>query len=117
MPAQSIGTSETAATSPLAALLQLSLANELLLSGMKSFVALSVVLARKGFPAHCTHKWTFIGVGTKMRTKVISTSKPFWTQIALESCGVFLNSLGVATICRCGLVFRVCKSKDIVSVW
>lgn len=117
MATQCISTGKTAATSPLAALFELSFANELLLSGMKSFMALSIVLACKGFPAHCTHEWTLIGVGAKMRAEVVSTSESFWAQIALEGCGMFLNSFGVAAFRRCGLVFRVRKSKDIVSVW
>jgi hypothetical protein len=66
MSTQCISTGKTATTSPLAALLELSFANELFLSGMKSFMALSIMLARKSFPAYCTDEWALIGVGAKM---------------------------------------------------
>jgi hypothetical protein len=84
---------------------------------MKPFVTLSIVLARKGFPAHCTHEWALVGMNAKMRAKVISASKSFRAQITLEGRRMFLNQLGVTTVCRCGAVFRIRKSKYIVSIW
>ena len=117
MPAQCISTGKPATASPLATLLELSFANELLLSGMKSFVALPIVLARKGFPAYCTDEWSFVGVCAKMRAKIVGTCKTFRAQSALEGRGMLLHSLGVTAVRRCGLILRVRESKYIVSVW
>jgi hypothetical protein len=117
MPAQCISTGKTATASPLATLLELSFANELLLSGMKSFVALSIMLARKGFPAHCADERAFVGVGAKMRAKIVGTGETFRAQTTLEGRGVLLNSLGITTIRRCGLILWVRESQNVVSVW
>jgi hypothetical protein len=99
MPAQSVGTGITAATPPQAAFFKLSFANELLLCCVKSFVALFIVLARKAFPAHFTQEWALLGVGAKMRVKVISANKSFRAQSTLEGRGMFRNPLGVSTVC------------------
>ena len=66
MSAQCISTSKAATASPLATLFKLSFTNELLLSRMKSFMTLSIMLTRKGFSAHGTDEWAFVGVGAKM---------------------------------------------------
>lgn len=116
MAAQSISAGESTTASPLATLLELSFANKLLLSGMKSLVTFAIVLASKGFPAYCTHKRTLISMGSKMRAKVVGASKSFRAQITLECRRMFLNSLSVSTVCACSLVFRICKAEDVVSV-
>jgi hypothetical protein len=98
MPSQSISAGKTTATTPLAALFEISFANELLLSGMKSFVAFSVMLTSESFPTDCTYEWAFVGMGAEVRAEVVGTSKAFWTQITLEGCGVLLDPLRVAAI-------------------
>jgi hypothetical protein len=66
MTAQGIGSSKTTATTPLAALFELSLANKLLLSGMKTLVPLPVMLAGKRFATYCAYEWTLISMSTQM---------------------------------------------------
>lgn len=107
MAAEGICTSEPATAAPLSALLQLSFANKFFLSGVQSFVTFSIVLTSKCFPTYSTNEGTFVGVSTQVRAKVVCSSETLWTKRALECCGMFLNSFGIASFGGCTLVVGI----------
>lgn len=79
MAAQSIRTGEAAAAAPLSASRELAAANEFLFAGMEALVAFAVMLPCKCFAAHCTHEWSFVGVGAEMGSQIVCAGKPFRT--------------------------------------
>jgi hypothetical protein len=66
MSSEGIGSSKSPSTSPIAAILQVTAADKLLLSRMQTFVSLSIVLASKCFATNATHEWALIRVGAQM---------------------------------------------------
>ena len=66
MTTQSICTSESPTTSPLATPGEVTATDEFLFTGMQPLVPLPIMLSRKGFPADSTYERPFIGVRTQM---------------------------------------------------
>ena len=116
MPAQCVGTRETAAAAPLAALLELSLAHEFLLARVQALVTLSVVLARECLPAHRADERTLISVGAEMGAQVVGSGEALGAERALESSRVLLDALGIAVVGAHSLVLWICEPEDILSV-
>lgn len=120
MAAESVGASEAPATAPLSALLQLALADKLLLTRMQALVPFPIVLPREGFAAYGTYERSLVRVCSKMRPQVVRTGEPLGAEGALESSRVLLDALWVATIraTRRSLILRVREAEDIIAlVW
>lgn len=120
MAAEGVSASEASATAPLSALLQLALADKLLLTRMQALVPLPIVLPREGLTAYGTHEGPLIRVCSEMRSQVVGAGESLRAEGALEGGRVLLNALWVAGIRatrRC-LVFRVREAENIIAlVW
>lgn len=110
MPAESVGASEAAVAAPVAALLEVTLADELLLAGVQAFVTLAVVLTCKSLATDCAHEWSFICVGTEVRPQVVSTSEPLRTEGTLKISWVLLRSAFSVLSSSCRLMVGVGKT-------
>lgn len=77
--AESISTSETPATSPVATIFEIAAADELLLSRVQTLVSLAVVLTGKRLAADAAHERSLICVCTQMRSKVVGACKSLGT--------------------------------------
>lgn len=99
MPTECIGAGEAPTAAPLSALFQLAFADELLLAGVETFVALSVVLAREGFAADGADEGPLVGVGSEMGAEVVGAGEALGAEGALEGGGVLLDALWVAVLC------------------
>lgn len=120
MAAEGIGASEASAAAPLSALLQFTLADELLFARVQAFVALAVVLPREGFVAYGADERSLVGMCPEMRPQVVGAGESLGAEGALESSRVLLNALRVAIIrgTRRRLILRVCEAENIVAlVW
>ena len=110
MPAESVGASEPAVAAPVATLLEVALADELLFAGVEAFMALAIVLTRESLATDCAHKRSLVCMRAEMRSQVVSTSKSLRTERALESCWVLLRpALSVLGSC-CRLMVGVGKT-------
>ena len=95
MTAQSVGTSETAATAPLSASREIPTTDKFLFPGMQTFMSFPIVLARKGFAADCADKRSFIGVGPQVGAQVVRPRKALRTKVTLEGGRVLLHPFGI----------------------
>lgn len=66
MTAKGVSTSESPATAPLTADLEVTLANKLLLARMQTLVSFTIMLARKGLATYRTDKWSLISMCSEM---------------------------------------------------
>ena len=82
MTAQGICSRKSASAAPLRARTELATADEFLLAAVETLMAFTIVLPGKGLLAHRAHKWPFIGVGTKMRAKIVGSCELLRTQMA-----------------------------------
>ena len=92
---KSICTSESPATTPIVAILEMASANKLFLAGVQAFVSLPVVLAGKSFSTNAAHKRTLIRVRAQMRAKIVRPSEALRAKSTLKCCGVLLCALRV----------------------
>lgn len=79
MTAQCVRSSEPPPASPLTARLEISLADELLLAGMKALVAFPVVLPSESLATHVANEWPLVRVGTQVRTQVVRSREALGT--------------------------------------
>lgn len=75
-------------------------------------MTLAIVLSRKGLAANRANKWSFIGVGAKVRPEVVSTRETFGAKAALECSRVLLHSFRPGLLAL--LWFGQAQSKDVV---
>jgi hypothetical protein len=75
MATQGVGAGEPTAAAPLASALEIALADELLLTRVQAFVALAVMLASKGFPAHRAYEGPLVRVRPEMRPEIIGSGE------------------------------------------
>ena len=113
MSAQSIRASKAPATTPCARVCEIAFANKLLLAGMQTLVALAIVLPSKSLSTHGANKRSLISMSAEMRAQIISAREALRTEIALESCGMFLDT-GLVAIA--GRALRVSEVEDVVAV-
>ena len=92
MPSKGISASKAAVAAPVAALLEVALADELFLAGVQAFVTLAIVLTCESLVTDCAHEWSLVCMRAEVRSQVISTSKSLRTEGTLESSWVLLRS-------------------------
>ena len=116
--AEGVRAREAASAAPLPALLELALADELLLARVQPLVALAVVLPREGFAADGADEGALVGVSAEMGAEVVGAREALGAERALEGGGVFLDAFRVADVgaARDRLVFRVREAEDVVAV-
>jgi hypothetical protein len=66
MPTKGICAGKAPGTTPRSTSLEITLADKLFVARMQPFVALAVVLARKGLAAHCAYERPLVRVGTEV---------------------------------------------------
>ena len=93
MPAESVRTSKSPSTSPATASPKLTAADKLLLPAVQTLVPLAVMLTSECFSTDCTYKRSLVRMSAKMRSKIVSPSKLFGAEIALERCWMLLDAL------------------------
>ena len=59
---------------------------------MQPFMALAVMLAGEGFAAYRTDEWKLVGVGAKVRAKVVGPRETLGTESALECRRMLLDT-------------------------
>lgn len=96
MTAQGVGARKPAAAAPLAAGLELALADKLLLARVQALVSLAVVLSGKGLAADGADKGALVGVGSQVGAQVVGARESLGAQGALKGGGVLLHALGAA---------------------
>lgn len=74
----------------------------------------AVMLAGKGLATHGTHKWPFVGMGSKVRAEVVRTGEALGAEGALKGSWVFLDSVVLATRCRGAR--RIGELEDVVAI-
>lgn len=112
--AQSVGACEPAATTPLRVGLQTALTDEFLLTGMKTFVAFTVVLTSERFAADGAYERSLVGVRAQMGAEVVRSSESLRTEIALKRGGVLLLPAALCAVGRCSL--GIGEIEDVVSL-
>lgn len=117
MSAQRIGAGEAPTATPLAALLELSFADELLLARVQALVAFPVMLPSECLSTHRANERTLVSVGSQMRAQVVGPGEALGAQVALEGCRVLLDPFGISTLGARSLVFWICQPEDIFSIW
>ena len=61
---------------------------------MKSFMAFTVVLTRKGFATNGANERAFVGMRSKVRPEIVGSGEAFSAEGAFKSRGVFLTLFG-----------------------
>lgn len=93
MAPESIGTREPSPTAPATTGPQVALAHKLLLPAMQTLVSLPVMLAGECFAADGADKRALVGMGPKMRSKIVRAGEALGTQGTLKGSRMLLDPL------------------------
>ena len=92
MSPQGVGAREAAPAAPVAPRAEFAAADEFLFAAVQALVPFAVVLSGKGLAADGADEGPLVGVRAQVRAEVVGACEAFGAEVALEGCGVFLDT-------------------------